>query len=808
VANEITIAVKDSGTAAAVAGLERVRVAARALSSTSATINVDADTASADAKLATTWAEVLGLSGDTAHVNVDADTAAADAELGITNAEVSRLDGRTARVRVDADVAGALAAIASVGIAMSALGGIGGGIGAIGGGILGLGGMSLGAGAAGVAGLIGTAAAFSGIGDAVKDLGKQQAAAGGSAGKAARDNMALASALDQVKSAQRRLSSAQADARDEASRSAEQLANARHDVVRASQDEADAQQALNDAYDEARRHLADLQQQTEDMALSQRDAALRVAEAQQNLVDVNRSRHSTSNDRDRAQLELDQALQRQKELARAAQELAKDKKEADAKGVAGSDAVVAASGRVADAHERTLAAQRQVTDATAAAATQARHSADSIASAQQGVVDAERAVARAHQSAASAAGGGGAAASKLASDMDKLSPAGQRFAKFMRGFIDGPIRDFQHAAQEAILPFVQEGLEAAIPVIKELTPQFSGLLSEMAKGGEKLFETALKLAPAFLDLADAGAKGLGPLLPVLQQVATDVAGVIEELVNTGEINQLMGSFDQIIGLIAQSLPETILLMADLGEQIGPELIPLVAELIPFIIQLIRVSGPLLVGALRLTTAVLKVFNRGLAELPGDAHKAAQGARGVGSAVEWTGHRLAQGVRAIYGFMKDSIKYLDGLRAWISSHADSIWRGIIDGAKNMYYSAAGWLDSLGSKARNLGSTIYDNTIGSLPGFAHGGIVGAAAGGGPRGNWTMVGEHGRELVRLPAGSQVSSNPDTERQLAHGGGSSAASLVRLDSSDALVGALLEMIRKAVRTRGGNVQIVLGAS
>jgi TP901 family phage tail tape measure protein len=48
-------------------------------------------------------------------------------------------------------------------------------------------------------------------------------------------------------------------------------------------------------------------------------------------------------------------------------------------------------------------------------------------------------------------------------------------------------------------------------------------------------------------------------------------------------------------------------------------------------------------------------------------------------------------------------------------------------------------------------------------AAGGIVGAAATGGLRSGLTMVGEQGIELLDLPAGSRVWSNPDTRRKLA---------------------------------------------
>lgn len=59
----------------------------------------------------------------------------------------------------------------------------------------------------------------------------------------------------------------------------------------------------------------------------------------------------------------------------------------------------------------------------------------------------------------------------------------------------------------------------------------------------------------------------------------------------------------------------------------------------------------------------------------------------------------------------------------------------------------------------------------PGVATGGFIGGrsashAAEGGPRGGQTWVGEHGPELVDLPLGSHVNSNPDSMQQMAKGG------------------------------------------
>lgn len=115
--------------------------------------------------------------------------------------------------------------------------------------------------------------------------------------------------------------------------------------------------------------------------------------------------------------------------------------------------------------------------------------------------------------------------------------------------------------------------------------------------------------------------------------------------------------------------------------------------------------------------------------------------------------------------------------------------------------------------------------NVPGFEHGGIIGAATGG-ARGGLVMVGEHGRELVRLPYGSQVMPNGTTENLVQARRDDIIKALHRRPSNstirDAVKGqpvadqvvrvliegtGLLTGIRKEVRVQGGNVQTVLGS-
>lgn len=93
-------------------------------------------------------------------------------------------------------------------------------------------------------------------------------------------------------------------------------------------------------------------------------------------------------------------------------------------------------------------------------------------------------------------------------------------------------------------------------------------------------------------------------------------------------------------------------------------------------------------------------------------------------------------------------------------------------------------------------------------ATGGVIGAAATGGVRSNMTMVGEHGPELVDLPFGSRVRSNPDSRRFMARESGraGTSAQLLIDAAGDDVSRLLLNILRRAIRVQGGDVQVVLG--
>ena len=71
--------------------------------------------------------------------------------------------------------------------------------------------------------------------------------------------------------------------------------------------------------------------------------------------------------------------------------------------------------------------------------------------------------------------------------------------------------------------------------------------------------------------------------------------------------------------------------------------------------------------------------------------------------------------------------------------------------------------------------------------------------------MVGERGAELVRLPYGSSVMPAGRTQAMLAGSGGGRMVLEVHSGGSR-LDDLLVEVLSRAVRNRGGDVQLVLG--
>lgn len=104
--------------------------------------------------------------------------------------------------------------------------------------------------------------------------------------------------------------------------------------------------------------------------------------------------------------------------------------------------------------------------------------------------------------------------------------------------------------------------------------------------------------------------------------------------------------------------------------------------------------------------------------------------------------------------------------------------------------------------------HDEARAGIGARATGGIVGAATGG-ARSGLVMVGERGRELVDFSRHT-VLNNGATERMMAAGQdrGSRGRAVLEIRSAGSRLDDLLvEILRRSIRSRGGNVQTVLGS-
>lgn len=556
------------------------------------TIGVDLDAGAAQAKIDELKVKIRELSASGVDVQVRTDLAAALAQLEAFQAEVRRLNGEDATVDVNVNdhgslaragsgISGLMAGALALGPALIPIGAAAvAGIGAIGplaiAGAVGLGVLALG---------------VSGVSSTVQLLGQQHAAAAQQAAKFASSQAASAGA---IASAEASLANTRANTADAAVRAAETVGKAKASEVTAEKDAAEkvaaaeqqattqvqsalgrqeqaerslsdaqrsqrqAQEDLTQARKDAQAQIEDLTNSLADNALAQRQSTLDVADAQTNLNKVLADPAATDAQRAQAQLTYDSQIQRQKELATQGERLSAQQAEATQKGVEGSALVTAAQQRVTDSNQQVIdsttavgdasaavdkarvdgaaavakaqtdgaakvaAAQTAVTDAITAQATQQRQAAFSIAQAQQ-------ALASAMQSTGTA---GSAALAGINAQLAKVNPATLAFAEFVRGTLSPAIDQIKASAAAGLLPGMQAGIEALLPLLPGLTD----FVGDLAKTMGDLFAQAGKALtdPFWTGFFTQIGSVAGPLLTdfvtTLGNIATGFAGIIQAFI--------------------------------------------------------------------------------------------------------------------------------------------------------------------------------------------------------------------------------------------------------------------------------------
>lgn len=530
-------------------------------------VGVIADVARARTEIAAVRREADQIGRSRPTVQVVADTTTAIANLTRFAVEINRFVNREVEVKVDADTTSAVVGIGRVIALVTTLGGLGGVIGGLAGALAGLGA----AGAVAAASLAPALLSFRGIGDAVTALQDQQKTAAVTARQASQEQ---AQAAAQIEAAQLRVTRASRDAdqarsdgaRDVAravSDSEQRIASARDQAAQqysaaikrneqaqaslrgATRDLAYAQQDLTRAWEDGRRSLQDLQDQFDTSVLDQEQAVLDLADAERRLTEARAS--GDTDEIARADLAYRRQLETIDQLGKRVERLQADNSAAQAAGVAGSEQVVAAEGRIAtakeavgqasvDAREAEAGVEQARIDGAASVAAAERDGAQQVAdareqanrrvlAAEESVADAQRAL---QQALADTGTAGQAAADKVAQAFAELSPAAAEFARFLSGSVLPAIDRLSATSASGFLPGLQAGIQALLNQMPRIEAIFSTLAVSAGAAVQQLL-TALA-SPAALGFFEMLANASTSIMPMLTTSVINLGGAFGTLI--------------------------------------------------------------------------------------------------------------------------------------------------------------------------------------------------------------------------------------------------------------------------------------
>jgi hypothetical protein len=362
-------------------------------------------------------------------------------------------------------------------------------------------------------GIGGVVVGFSGVGDAVKAVGQAQAAAGAAAaaGGAQQEAAAarIAAAKDRIqqttealmwaeREAAQQVADAQQSVADAHERAARDVAQAERTLIDSQREAVAAQQDLNAARQQAIRDLQDMESAAANGRLSVEQAQISLERAGLARDQTNADETSTGLDRHQADLDFREAQQRLKDAQTQQRRLEDDAAKGRKAGVEGSDAVTRARQRLEEANRKVADSEaelrraqvdgaRDVARAQVMLGRAISSSSRTVTQAQHALLLAQRDLADAQASATATTAGQTAAQTALATAMGKLSPAGRRFVRFLTGTLVPAWGSVKKAVQESLLPPVQAGLTALLPL--------------MGVFGRGLATAAGTIGQAFRDLA-------------------------------------------------------------------------------------------------------------------------------------------------------------------------------------------------------------------------------------------------------------------------------------------------------------------
>lgn len=382
-------------------------------------------------------------------------------------------------------------------------------------------------------------------------------------------------------------------------------------------------------------------------------------------------------------------------------------------------------------------------------------------------------------------------------------------------------------AAKPMLPVIEEARNKMMRLARDWAPHFQAALASM-QGPISIFmdsfdrglrQLMLRAGPSITEGFNTFMVAFGPQFEHFMQGLGDALGALGRTVRDNS-TEIAIAFRMILGLITTCI-DVINFLANVWVREFHMMIAAVAGVVDGIKMLVDAcfSG---------FAMILTAADKGLSWIPGigssitdarrqfdnfrngvvnDLDQTADRIRGVSETIKQTNQRnkltadisnLESKVRLAKARLRETnnVKVKAKIRAEISDLVAKVRAAKVQLAmlrdKVVNVTIRNLYDSSGNRTHNLGN-------GSV-GRAMGGVIGAATGG-ARSRFTMVGEHGPELVNLPAGSSVRSNPDTRRLMAGaGGGSGEAVPIIIQLGDYQIAELLvDPFRRVVSRRGG---------
>jgi len=356
-----------------------------------------------------------------------------------------------------------------------------------------------------------------------------------------------------------------------------------------------------------------------------------------------------------------------------------------------------------------------------------------------------------------------------------------------------------------LLPAIVDMASGLVPVVVLVTKAAASVLNWLAANH--------LLIPALIAVGAAVAIASGGLTLIIPAIALAAGGIVHLWQTSQRFRDIVTT---VFSNVGQQLATFAGLWLDEWHFMSDSLLTAVHQVLVGVQGIARVMD-LVMGthlAAAVTTALrnLDGFHSGVDRVFNAAHSTLEG---------WKRDLAAMPrIVALKGDISDLTAKLGAARAQLRDpHLTATRRAVIQAnIAQLLAAVARARAELAAVDGTVATTFVQTVMTGVPArgggraFASGGVTGAA-GGGPRGNLTLVGEHGAELVTLPPGAMVHSNPDTQRMMDGGGYGPLEIRLIWDSSFTEAGLSPQMIRNikaSVRhlggRGGGNVQIAFG--